>query len=78
VNDLLDATRVRAGKLEIHPEPADLALLVREAVQEQRQLAPARDLLLQAPVALQVPVIADSERIKQVAAYYLCQQTGGV
>jgi signal transduction histidine kinase len=71
VNDLLDATRARAGKLEIHPEPADLALLVREVVQEQRQLAPARDLLLQAPVALHVPVIADGERSKQVVTNYL-------
>src|SRR5262249_39542531 len=71
VNDLLDATRVRAGKLEIRPEPADLAVLVREVVQEQHQLAPARDLLLQAPVALHVSVIVDGDRIKQVVTNYL-------
>ncbi len=71
VNDLLDASRVRAGQLELHPEPADLTLIVHEAVQEQRQLAPARDLQLQVPVALHVPVIADGDRIGQVVTNYL-------
>jgi signal transduction histidine kinase len=71
VNDLLDASRVRVGKLELRREPVDLAVIVREMVQEQCQLAPARDLLLQAPVALHVPVLADGERIKQVVTNYL-------
>jgi signal transduction histidine kinase len=71
VNDLLDASRVRAGKLAIHPEPTDLACIIRDVVQEQRQLAPARDLRLQIPGAIQVPVIADGDRIRQVVTNLL-------
>jgi signal transduction histidine kinase len=71
VNDLLDASRVRAGKLELHREPVDLALIVQEAVQEQRLLTPTRDLLQQVPTALRVPVMADADRIRQVVANYL-------
>ena len=71
VNDLLDASRVRAGKLELRREPVDLAVIVREVVQEQRQLAPARVLQLQVPSALRGLVLADSVRIGQVVTNYL-------
>lgn len=71
VNDLLDASRVRASKLELHREPVDLALIVQEAVEVQRLLTPTRDLLQQVPTALRVPVLADADRIRQVVANYL-------
>jgi signal transduction histidine kinase len=71
VNDLLDASRVQAGKLEFHQEPVDLALIVREAVEVQRLLTPTHDLLQQVPTALHVPVIADADRIRQVVTNYL-------
>jgi signal transduction histidine kinase len=71
VNDLLDASRVRTGKLELHREPVDLALIVRQAVEVQRLLTPTHDLLQQIPTALHVPVIADADRIKQVVTNYL-------
>ena len=47
VNELLDVSRVRAGKLELQLAPTDLAAIVREAVDEQRQVHPERALLLQ-------------------------------
>jgi signal transduction histidine kinase len=71
VNDLLDASRARAGKLALHLEPTDLAHIVREVVQEQHQLAPARELQLQGRVALDVPVLADGDRIRQVVTNFL-------
>jgi PAS domain S-box-containing protein len=71
VNDLLDVSRVQAGKLEFHPAAADLAAMVREAVEEQRQANPARALLVQFPADLSVVVTADADRLGQVVTNYL-------
>ncbi len=71
INDLLDVSRVQAGKLELQPEPVDLAAIVREAVEEQRQAAPDRVLILSFPPDLRVPVTADAARIGQVVTNYL-------
>ncbi|HEY7347001.1 MAG TPA: PAS domain S-box protein [Ktedonobacterales bacterium] len=71
VNDLLDVSRVRAGKLELHPEPADLAAIIREAVEEQRQAASDRRLSLQLSADQHILVTADTDRIGQVVTNYL-------
>jgi signal transduction histidine kinase len=71
INDLLDVSRIQAGKLELQPEPADLAAIVREAVEEQRQAASERVLILSFPADLRVPVTADAARIEQVVTNYL-------
>jgi len=71
VNDVLDVSRVRAGRLDLHLEPTDLGTIVREAVGAQRQAAPARMLLLQLPAAQPVPVYADACRLGQVVTNYL-------
>jgi len=71
VNDLVDTARVRSGKLELHPRPADLADIVLEALDEQRRLATERTLLLQFPADLRVPVNVDADRIGQVVTNYL-------
>jgi signal transduction histidine kinase len=71
VNDLLDVSRVRAGKLDLHPDRADLAAIIREAVEEQRQAAPERTIVLQIPVGWNIPIIADADRIGQVVTNYL-------
>jgi PAS domain S-box-containing protein len=71
VNDLVDVSRVRAGKLDLHLEPADLAAIVREAAEERSKAAPERALVLQFPTDLAVPVTADADRIGQVVTNYL-------
>jgi signal transduction histidine kinase len=71
VNDLLDVSLVQAGKLELRPERADLATIVREVVETQRQGAPDRTIRLQYPPDLQVPVYADPGRLEQVVTNYL-------
>jgi signal transduction histidine kinase len=71
VNDLVDVSRIQAGKLELRPEPADLVAILREAVEEQQQAAPERTISLQCPADLEVPVVADSGRIEQVVTNYL-------
>jgi signal transduction histidine kinase len=71
VNELLDVSRVQVGKLELHPEPTNLAVIVREAVEEQQQAHPERTLLLQLPLERTLPVEADAERLGQVVTNYL-------
>ena len=71
VNDLVDAARIQAGKLEIHPAPCDLAEVAWEAVTEQRAVRPERTIRLQLPEGQSVPVAADTDRIGQVVTNYL-------
>jgi signal transduction histidine kinase len=71
VNDMLDLSRIRADRLVLHQESTELGMLVRQAVNGQRQAAPTRTLLLQLPEAQPVPVYADAERIAQVVTNYL-------
>ncbi len=71
VTDLVDVARVRAGRLELHLEPTDLAAVVRQAVVEQRLVNPERTFLLESPAEQRVPVTADAHRLGQVVTNYL-------
>jgi signal transduction histidine kinase len=71
VNDLVDVSRIQAGKLELKTESVDLLAIVGEAVEEQQEAAPERRLHLQLPPVLSVPVAADAGRIEQVVTNYL-------
>jgi signal transduction histidine kinase len=71
VNDLLDVERVQAGKLDLHLEDVDLATIVREEVEGQRQLHPERTLVLELREEQCVPIMADALRIGQVLTNYL-------
>jgi signal transduction histidine kinase len=72
VGDLLQASRLRAGKLEYQLVPCDLVPVIRRSIVEQQQLAPERSIrLLIAPDDEMVPVLADALRIGQVLTNYL-------
>jgi signal transduction histidine kinase len=71
VDDLLDVSRIQAGKLYLHLVPTDLAAIVREAVEELRQVYPERTLRLVFREDLRVPVLADAQRLVQVVTNYL-------
>ncbi len=71
VNDLLDVSRIQAGRLELRKAPADLADIVREAIEEQRLFAPHRTIRFQAVPEQGVMVSVDGERIRQVLTNYL-------
>lgn len=71
VSDLIDTSRIEAGKLELRIALSDLNELVREAVEEQRQLVPTRTIHLQEADASPLFVLADADRIRQVVTNYL-------
>jgi signal transduction histidine kinase len=71
VDDLLDVSRVRAGKLEMRLEPVDLADVARETVEEQRLATPDRLLSLDLPAGQRMPALADASRVGQVITNYL-------
>ncbi|HEU5439757.1 MAG TPA: PAS domain S-box protein [Ktedonobacterales bacterium] len=73
VNDLVDAARVQAGKLEIRSAPCDLAEIVWEAVTEQRAVRPEREIHIEHADGLEAPlrIEADADRLGQVVTNYL-------
>ncbi len=71
VNDLLDVSRIQTGRLMMHRKQVDLAAVVAEAVDEQRQAAPERSILLTLPPAQYVQLSIDADRIGQVVTNYL-------
>jgi PAS domain S-box-containing protein len=71
VNDLVDVSRIQAGKLELHPEPVDLVAVVNDAVVAQQEAAPERRIDLQHSGERSVPAVVDAGRIEQVVTNYL-------
>lgn len=70
VGHLLDLGRIHSGRgLEVHPAPADLAVLLRDVVDEVRVAHPTRELTLQAPDQLQA--VFDADRLAQVVSNLL-------
>jgi signal transduction histidine kinase len=55
----------------MHVAPCDVGAILRDVVDEQRQLAPDRRIVLAGPPDVQAPVIADVDRIGQVVTNYL-------
>jgi signal transduction histidine kinase/PAS domain-containing protein len=71
VGDLLDISRIQANKIALMLESCNLVAIVREAVQDQCLLAPARSIRLHVPAEATVPVVVDADRIGQVVTNYL-------
>jgi signal transduction histidine kinase len=67
INEVLDLSKIEAGKLELNPEPVDLARLIDEVIGTAGQLAEKNKnrLVVEAPENLG-PFTADSMRLKQI------------
>lgn len=70
VGDLLDVSRIRAGRLEFRTASCDLVDIVTGAVDEQRMSWPDREISLDASATL-LPIEADAQRIGQVVTNFL-------
>ncbi len=71
LDDMLDLSRIRAGKLELRPEMCDLAALVRETVESEAVAHPDRHIMLEETADGVIPIQGDSDRIGQVITNYL-------
>ena len=68
INDLLDLSKIEAGRFELVAEPVDLAALVEEVAALERPVAEGRGLELRLAVdpSLGATVLGDRLRLKQV------------
>jgi PAS domain S-box-containing protein len=72
VNDILDLSKVEAGKLEFRPEPVHLAGIVGEVVAMLRSIAASKEIVVTTVVDTRVSeVFLDPARFKQVLYNYL-------
>ncbi|MGQ4647601.1 ATP-binding protein [Lyngbya aestuarii] len=67
INDILDLSKIEAGRLELKPEPFNLEALVRTTIEQIRSLADEKHLALHVQTNLQDPnTINDSIRLRQI------------
>jgi signal transduction histidine kinase len=71
VGDLVDVSRIRAGKLSLELETLDMALVVGDVVEEQHLAHPGRRIEIAQPAHLRALVRGDGDRIRQVLLNYL-------
>ncbi|PIG93858.1 ATP-binding protein [Gloeocapsopsis sp. IPPAS B-1203] len=71
VQDLLDISRISAGKLRLHPQPVELAAVIETAIAAVLTAAIAKNIhvefaKLTEPALTSVSVLADADRLQQV------------
>jgi signal transduction histidine kinase len=66
VNELLDLTSIRLGKLGLQPRPCDAGLLVEDVLESMAPLALERAIALQAELSARPVIALDYDRIGQV------------
>lgn len=72
INDVLDLSKVEAGKMEFHPEPVDLSKVIGEVTDILRALAAHRRIHVETHVDPSVrEVVVDPAKLKQVLYNYL-------
>ncbi|MEM7766462.1 MAG: ATP-binding protein [Pseudomonadota bacterium] len=67
LNDILDISKIEAGRIDLAPAPGDLRLTVRQVEQLYREQAAAKGVELRAGVAANVPnrLVFDPVRVRQ-------------
>lgn len=72
INDVLDLSKIEAGKMDFHPEPLDLPALVDDVMVTVAVLAGQRGLSLQSSIAPELHgLVLDPARLRQVLLNYL-------
>jgi two-component system CheB/CheR fusion protein len=72
INDLLDVSRIVAGKMELDIRPLDAASVINAAVQGAQSDAKAKQLCLESSIeSLLPPILGDPIRLQQVASNLL-------
>jgi signal transduction histidine kinase/DNA-binding response OmpR family regulator len=72
INDVLDLSKVEAGKIEFRPEPVRLAALIEEVRNIVRTFAAQKRILIESSVAPEVQdIVTDPAKLKQVLYNYV-------
>jgi PAS domain S-box-containing protein len=66
IDELLDVSRIVAGKLDIDRQPVELAAVVRQAVDSVRRDADARSIALRCFAETSASVLGDAVRLEQI------------
>ncbi len=66
INNILDITRIEAGRTELELEPVDVGPVIMSCVSSMEQLAARKDLALQAELQDIPPLLIDPVRLEQV------------
>jgi PAS domain S-box-containing protein len=71
INDVLDLSKVEAGKLEFRPEPIEVERIVREVLSVLKEAAASKGLSISVDVEPLTDVYLDAGRLKQVLYNYV-------
>ena len=71
INDILDLSKVEAGKMEFRPERCDIEALVNEVRDVVRALADKKSLRVATQVPAGFAAVTDPSRFKQILYNYL-------
>ena len=71
INDVLDLSRIEAGKLDLRPEPISISLLVAEACDSLETVAAEKRIRIEPRIPAQLDATVDPARLKQIIYNYL-------
>ncbi len=66
ITDIIDLSKIEAGKIDLSPEPFELSEIVREVLGSFQVVAERKALSLSAEIPLGLMVVSDKRRIRQV------------
>ncbi|MDI4231216.1 ATP-binding protein [Bradyrhizobium sp. Arg237L] len=71
INDILDMSKIEAGRMKLDLEPLDLSRTLAESLRVVSGRAQAKKLTLDADIERTIPVVADRRAIKQIVVNLL-------
>jgi len=71
IDEVLDLSRIEAGKLEFRPEPVSISGLVSEVCDSLAPMAAGKSIGVELQVAAGLDVVLDPSRLKQIVYNYL-------
>ncbi|HVW85823.1 MAG TPA: PAS domain S-box protein [Bryobacteraceae bacterium] len=71
INDILDLSKIEAGRMELRPETFDARQALVEAIAGIRPVADAKKIVVDNRIADAVPVLADRVRFREIATNLL-------
>jgi signal transduction histidine kinase len=66
INDLLDLSRIEAGRVELHPIPLEVDGVIHEVVESLHPIAAEKGVRMTAVAAVPIAVLADRDKLQQI------------